>query len=168
MVFVSFLKMCTILVINMNEGHLRMFLLQVDIDPDCHRLLVKNAIDIESMKLRGEKVALIISSFAEVIWFSCFFSPATVFFAEVISFSCSFFFQQQRGHVLQFPQFKPCFARPACRYCIIPLRHMEFCAILICAIFICVISIFVIIASSHQHTWNLSAFVHCTYPHWQI
>ena len=81
MVFVSFLKMCTILVINMNEGHLRMFLLQVDIDPDCHRLLVKNAIDIESMKLRGEKVALIIPSFAEVISFSCFF-PSYNFFLQ--------------------------------------------------------------------------------------
>ena len=83
MVFVSFLKMCTILVINMNEGHLRMFLLQVDIDPDCHRLLVKNAIDIESMKLRGEKVALIISSFAEVI---LVFFLATIFLQKLYRF----------------------------------------------------------------------------------
>ena len=86
MVFVSFLKMCTILVINMNEGHLRMFLLQVDIDPDCHRLLVKNAIDIELTKLRGEKVALIISSFAEVISFSCFFPQLQFFLQKLYRF----------------------------------------------------------------------------------
>ena len=38
--------------------------------------MVKNAIDIELTKLRGEKVTVIISSFAEVASCSCFF-PAT-------------------------------------------------------------------------------------------
>ena len=153
MVFVSFLKMCTILVINMNEGHLRMFLLQVDIDPDFHRLLVKNAIDIESMKLRGEKVALIISSFAKVISFSCLF-PQLQFFCRSYIVFLFFFLPAAARSCFAFPTIQALFCATGlpilhypiethgilcnidlcnfylcniyfCHYCIIPSTHME-------------------------------------------